>query len=386
MKESRPSELQRVVAGAIDAAVLVRTRGEEGTFSLREPEPEWWAEVFGTDREFRDRSPFLDDFLDHGAGEFWKTGRDQEGRTVRSLRSGIWEESVPGEDRRRFFEAVAGREEEGGDVDVLLVLPADERWREEQAFVQQAHDQSLARRRLLKELEKKQVLLECIMHDLGNPVATVLLNLQHLDRQVGEEWRESRPAIRRAIAQAERQRQLIRSIAEVFAADLAGSRETIGGHPPDLAAVAAETVAACAPAGAEAGVALCPFFGESLPVVAESLALSRVIENLLSNAIHHSPRGGRVTIAFEREGDFAVCRVEDEGPGIEADMGDRIFQPFVQGNITPGQSGLGLYFCRLTVEMWGGSIAAKNREKGGAAFVFRLPLAEAVRGKEGGAR
>lgn len=374
---SQNDERSGVVA-ALKAAVLVR---EGDSFSMVEPIPDWWEPAFGSLEVFRDRSPFLDNFIDHGAGDFWENGG-----TDSRLCSGIWEEArnSDGEERRHFFEAIASGGH-NGEAALLMILPADERWREEQAFVQGAHDQSLSRRRLLKELEKKQVLLECIMHDLGNPVATVFMNLQHIDRQIGDDYPELKPAVRRAIAQAERQRQLIRSIAEVFAADLAGSRDSIEGNSPDLVAVAAETVAACAPAASEAGVTLCPFFSGPIAVLGEKLALSRVIENLLVNAIRHSPKGGTVSLSFETDGDFAVCRIEDQGPGVDTSLGERIFQPFVQGKSNEGQSGLGLYFCRLTVEMWGGSIEVGNRESGGAAFSFRLPLAgETSKNQEGG--
>ena len=69
-------------------------------------------------------------------------------------------------------------------------------------------------------------------------------------------------------------------------------------------------------------------------------------------------------------------RVEDNGPGVEAQLAEELFRPFSQGRSHPGQSGLGLYFCRIAIEQYGGRIGYRDRggEPGtGACFWFRLP-------------
>lgn len=339
---------------SLDTTVL--TLQTDGTFRHASPPPDWWASRFGSACEFRQRSPFLDDFLTTVAEDFWKGGRSAEA----SLKSGIWEEGGS------FHEAIACR---GG---LLIVQTADDRIGREQSIVQSVHDQRLDRRRLQKELEKKQILLECIMHDLGNPLSAVLMNLQHLSRQLGERS-DLQPAVARAVAQADRQRTLIRSIAEVFASDLLGApARGNSAAPVDLESVAAKVVSACAPLATEKSVTLCPFFSQSRLVVAEPFHLGRVIENLLVNAIRHSPDGGRVYLSFDNQGTHSICRIEDEGPGIDPTVSRRLFAPFSQGAEQTGQSGLGLYYCRLTIEQWGGRITGENRPGGGACFEFHL--------------
>ena len=133
-------------------------------------------------------------------------------------------------------------------------------------------------------------------------------------------------------------------------------------------------MAACAPAAAEKSITLCPFFGESLEVVGDSLSLSRVVENLLLNAIRHSRKNGMVSISFGSADGFAICRIEDDGPGIDPELQENLFQTFTQREGQTGRAALGLYFCRLTVEIWGGSILGRNRLEGGACFEFKLPL------------
>ena len=348
----------------LDYAVLVFSEGN--SFHPAGELPDWFEPVFGDAQEPGGKSPFLESFLET---EFEEWSREP-GETISS---GLWEENSP-EGFPRYFEAMGMK---AGQDRLLLIRIAEEQHRNEQAFIQSAHDQRLDQRKLFKELEKKQILLECIMHDLGNPLSTVLMNLQHLGRKLDKN-RELLPAIKRATAQAERQRMLIRSIADVFEADLAAMGSALPGdeQPPDLAAVASETVAACTAAASEKSVTLCPLFVRRCLVVGNRLHLSRVIENLLLNAIRHSPEGGRVLVSFDEEGAFAKVRIEDEGPGIDEGKGVELFKPFAQGAENTGQSGLGLYFCRMTVEMWGGKIAAGNRQEGGAWFEFQLPKVE----------
>jgi signal transduction histidine kinase len=356
---AEPSDSRALTEALRSLGAAVLARQNDGTFRHASTPPDWWGPRFGSAAEFRARSPFLDDFLASVAEDFWQGDADAD----TTVKSGVWDEGGS------FHEAIACRD------GVLIVQTADERIGREQAIIQSVHDQRLDRRRLQKELEKKQILLECIMHDLGNPLSAVLMNLQHLDRQLGERS-DLQPAVARAIAQADRQRTLIRSIAEVFASDLLGARvRGASPEPVDLEAVAARIVSACAPLAAEKSVTLCPFFSQSRPVVAEPFHLSRVIENLLVNAIRHSPDGGRVYLRFADEGNYSVCRIEDEGPGIDPALATRLFAPFSQGTAPTGQSGLGLYYCRLTVEQWGGRIAGQNRPENGACFEFQLPRA-----------
>lgn len=64
--------------------------------------------------------------------------------------------------------------------------------------------------------------------------------------------------------------------------------------------------------------------------------------------------------------------VEDEGAGLSPDIVNRLFQKFVQGKGKTGRAGLGLYFCRITVESWGGTIGYTLRQSGGSRFWVRL--------------
>ncbi|HJZ53729.1 MAG TPA: ATP-binding protein [Gemmataceae bacterium] len=99
--------------------------------------------------------------------------------------------------------------------------------------------------------------------------------------------------------------------------------------------------------------------------------LRQVLYNLLYNALDALPVGGTITVTAAGSGPLAVLRVEDTGPGLAADIVDRIFDPFVSTKTTG--LGLGLSICRRIVEAHGGTIEAGNTPGGGARFTVRLP-------------
>jgi two-component system sensor histidine kinase GlrK len=105
--------------------------------------------------------------------------------------------------------------------------------------------------------------------------------------------------------------------------------------------------------------------------------LLTVFDNLISNAIKYTPRGGSVTIRLAREHDKAILEVSDSGPGITLSDRDRLFEPFYRGSGTYDShisgSGLGLSIAREYVEAHGGKISLMPSEKG-ACFRITLPF------------
>jgi NtrC-family two-component system sensor histidine kinase KinB len=98
-----------------------------------------------------------------------------------------------------------------------------------------------------------------------------------------------------------------------------------------------------------------------------------VLENLLSNALRHTPRGGSVSVSAALAEDALRVAVRDDGPGIPEADSERVFEKFVTRGAGSRRSGLGLAFCRLAVEAHGGRIHVEHPEGGGAAFVFTIP-------------
>lgn len=122
--------------------------------------------------------------------------------------------------------------------------------------------------------------------------------------------------------------------------------------------------------------------GESFVVEGVSGRLGQVVDNLVSNAVSFSPKGGHIRLSLRRDDDMVELTVEDEGPGIQPGREEMIFERFHTQR--PGgegfgrHSGLGLSICRQITDAHAGSIRAENRMDSfdvvrGARFIVRLP-------------
>jgi signal transduction histidine kinase len=107
--------------------------------------------------------------------------------------------------------------------------------------------------------------------------------------------------------------------------------------------------------------------------------VERVLLNLLTNAVRHSPRRGEVAVVVEPDADYVLVSVEDSGDGLSPAATQRMFERFwrddVSRNGATGGSGLGLAIARGLVQAHGGTMWAENRNGGGARVAFTLPLA-----------
>ncbi|MBL8797258.1 MAG: histidine kinase [Planctomycetia bacterium] len=107
-------------------------------------------------------------------------------------------------------------------------------------------------------------------------------------------------------------------------------------------------------------------------VRADPCQVRQVLVNLLLNALDAVPLGGDVEAELAEEaGGWLAIRVNDSGGGLPAELGSRIFEPFVSTKTTG--LGLGLSICKRIAEAHGGELQAEDRRDGGAAFTFRLP-------------
>ena len=113
------------------------------------------------------------------------------------------------------------------------------------------------------------------------------------------------------------------------------------------------------------------------PIAAHEWMLNELTRNLLHNAIKHTPASGSLAVNMTCDKSCVALSVSDSGPGISADLAQRLFQPFSAGNVAHG-SGLGLAICKEIVQVLGGTITLDNRVQHGAVkgldCVVRLPL------------
>jgi len=119
----------------------------------------------------------------------------------------------------------------------------------------------------------------------------------------------------------------------------------------------------------------------AIKVLADEGKLKLVLENLLSNAIKFTPNGGMIHIGAEMQGQDLVIDVIDNGPGVDPEDADRIFEAFYQGRRSQGGpvggTGIGLSVVAECIQAHGGSVALARDREHGAHFQVRLPLRRA---------
>jgi len=110
----------------------------------------------------------------------------------------------------------------------------------------------------------------------------------------------------------------------------------------------------------------------------DPLRIEQILNNLLSNALRHTPAGGQVTLMLVPAGRSARLELHDSGPGIPEDALPHVFERFYRADRsrarTEGGSGLGLAIARQLARAHGGDLTAANAPQGGAVFTLTLPL------------
>jgi len=147
-------------------------------------------------------------------------------------------------------------------------------------------------------------------------------------------------------------------------------------EPTELRALLNDVAASYRSQAEQAGISLAVVVADNLPTLElDPARIREVISNLLTNALRHTPRNGKVELSAARAGDEVEVTVHDTGSGIPADQLDRIFDRFYRSPDSPG-SGLGLPIAKSLVEAHGGIITAGAGAGGGTAIRFTVPASE----------
>lgn len=220
------------------------------------------------------------------------------------------------------------------------------------------------------ERRARRAATSAVSHELRNPLTVIL---GHADLLV--ESPDLTPAAREHAALiemgAERMLTLTSSLLDT-------NRVTDTAREFDLSAIATAAVDAFAPAAASTGIALTLEVGEALLVGGEGFRMRQVVDNLVSNAIKYTPRGGTVATTARREGDDAVLTVRDTGIGIGPGDLERVFAPYFRAQSATASgiagTGLGMSIARTIVEEMRGTITLDSALGAGTTATVRLPL------------
>jgi two-component system phosphate regulon sensor histidine kinase PhoR len=232
----------------------------------------------------------------------------------------------------------------------------------------------------LHHLERvRRDLVANVSHELRTPLAT----LQLLVETVLESTADDAQARDFFLGKIREHLTHIGGIVQqsLYLASLESGERSVAASPVDVPRLVEASVGRLAPQAERAGLAVHVDLAPDLPPVqADFEQVSRVLTNILDNAIRWTPPGGSVCVSAERDDGFVRFEVRDTGPGVPPERLPRLFERFYTGDEarSAGGTGLGLSIAKHTVQMHGGRIWAESEEGHGASFFFTLPVSDSV--------
>ena len=238
--------------------------------------------------------------------------------------------------------------------------------------------------KLSQQDQQRRELIANLSHDLRTPLAsmhgyleTLMLKAPQLDPA------EQQRLLRAALAQSQRLSQLVHELLELARLELGTLKPSVERF--SLAELTLDVMQKLALAATAREQRLEPRFAVGLPDVCADIGMiERVMTNLLDNAIRHSSPGGGITVELNVESAAVRVDVIDQGPGIAPERVATLFTRPADGHFqahraaTPPQgNGLGLAIVRQILQLHGQEIALQSGPGPGAAFQFRLALADA---------
>jgi two-component system sensor histidine kinase BaeS len=222
--------------------------------------------------------------------------------------------------------------------------------------------------RLQTNEEQRRMLLADIAHELRNPLAIIRGNVEGMidgvysrdDAQLAPLLEETR--------QMARLLDDLHTLSSVEAGALRLNRE-----PVCLASFIHDVTNAFRPRAEAAGVTLEESTAGDGELVIDPVRIRQVIENLILNALRHTPSGGRVEVRAFLGHVHAIIEVSDTGDGIPADVLPHIFDRFVK-SADSGGSGLGLAIAKRLIERHGGTVSASSAPGRGTTVRVTLPV------------
>jgi two-component system, OmpR family, sensor histidine kinase CreC len=227
-------------------------------------------------------------------------------------------------------------------------------------------------RRELEERHALETFVADVSHELKNPVAAIRASAEVLTEGAADDPTTARRFALRIRESADKLQQLTLDLLSLARLEARGIEPK--DHPVDLSAIAREAVDAQGPTATARKVRLELHASAPTPVRGDPVWLRRALENLVGNAVQHSPEGERVELEIS-SGPLCVAEVRDHGPGVDPAIRDRLFERFATTRHGAGGTGLGLAIVRAVAELHGGHAELRETGPRGSVFTLSLPRA-----------
>jgi two-component system heavy metal sensor histidine kinase CusS len=229
---------------------------------------------------------------------------------------------------------------------------------------------------LLALQRDKDQLVQFLVHDLRSPLSALSMTFSWLESEMAEADLALLQGVRTGLAVTGRMERMISELLDL--PRLEEGKLELRKQRIDTASLFEEVRQAFVGATQFRRLSLEVEAPAGLMFQGDRALLTRVVENLVANALRYTPTGGRVRLEAGVEAGAPYLAVRNDGPAIAQELRERLFDKHVQGEqerTTRKGYGLGLYFSRLAVEAHGGRIAVEDAPGWGTSFVARLPTA-----------
>jgi signal transduction histidine kinase len=354
----------------LDIAAFERV--EPHRFVCRSPAPTWLENVLpvpvSTDPiALADHFLFLNSFLERADALWDGPPAPDEAHTafdLPALQSEPWAE-YDDDGNEHLLEATALRDDQTA---LLLLRPASVDPARHRAVLQEGRSLNLAHQQTQDVLHRYEVVLECLFHDLSEPLA----NLQDALSLLGDVC----DAPDDLLELSRRSGDELKTALQEALGDIRATFQGDNGTTADLAALSRELVSDLRPraTAADRDIQLADDLQEtSVDVVASPTRLQRVLRSLLEHGLRRTPEGGTVGVSVQHDARNATMEVTDDGPPLPKPAASSLFDRAGPRPLSDASS-LGLYFARIAAEAWGGAVG--YRCDSAPTVWLRLPAAE----------
>jgi signal transduction histidine kinase len=228
-----------------------------------------------------------------------------------------------------------------------------------------------------RELDRmRDAFVATVSHELRTPLTSIAGFVEMLQGETDGLSEDARTYLRVIGRGSDRLQHLVEDL--LLMAQIEARRLELNWEPTDVGALARLAVESARPAAQEKGVTIDIETNGVPEVRADPGRVSQVLDNLVSNAVKFTPKGGSVSVVVDGDENAARLVVADSGFGIPAEEQDQVFSRFFRArnamdNAIPG-TGLGLAITKALVERHGGKISLASEENSGTRVTVTLPV------------
>lgn len=229
------------------------------------------------------------------------------------------------------------------------------------------------------ELEdERRFVIAAVAHDLRTPLFALRGYLEGLEQGIAQ----SPEKIAKYLAVCkEKSAQLDRLVEDLFTFTKMEYLETeLSNNTVDLNLIIRKSIDSLSPLAQQKHISISKPSTDDCIISGDSHLLERAVNNLLDNAVRHTPSGDEIIVQCYKDGNKVKFTIRDSGPGFSSEELERVFEPLYRGEVSrsrsTGGSGLGLTISQRIVRRHGGELAVSNHPEGGALLAGWIPAAD----------